>query len=75
MGQCRFRAEQMLLEEEQHPKENRGARDDADQEEGEKKERDREQLRRHPYVHSVTVHLEVHQLHSAYMRCTDGSIR
>ena len=46
MGQCRFRVE-MLLEEEQHPKENRGARDDADQEEGEKKERDREQLRRH----------------------------
>ena len=42
-----FRVEQMLLEEEQHPGENRGACDDADQEEGEKKERDREQLRRH----------------------------
>ena len=47
MGQCRFRVEQMLLEEEQHPKENRGARNNADQEEGEKKEREREQLRRH----------------------------
>ncbi len=47
MGQCRFRLEQMLLEEEQHPKENRGARNNADQEEGEKKEREREQLRRH----------------------------
>ena len=41
------RVEQMLLEEEQHPGENRGACDDADQEEGEKKERDREQLRHH----------------------------
>ena len=42
-----FRVEQMLFEEEQHPGENRGACDDADQEEGEKKERDREQLRHH----------------------------
>ena len=46
-GTMQVPVEQMLLEEEQHPKENRGAHDDADQEEGEKKERDREQLRRH----------------------------